>query len=239
VLQALGRRLFGKRRGPSKSDALAVLKRIGTPIGDVLDVGVQTCTHELIEAFPDRRHMLMEPVTEWNDDIHRHYRAGGVDYEIINVAVTSFDGEASLKLSSVQSDKKITHARISNDGDEALRRVPARTLDSLVAEHRPTPPYLLKIDVDGAELEVLSGAKRTLADASVVIIETGIADLVERASMVTSAGFQVFDIVDLSYYDDRFVQADMVFLNNKTIHEHKLSVYRDGFDIAHWQTFVP
>ncbi len=57
--------------------------------------------------------------------------------------------------------------------------------------------------------------------------------------VVRDAGFQVFDIVDISYYDDRFALADMVFLNLKTIKDHNLGIYKDGFDIKKWAAYNP
>lgn len=228
-------------RHPLKEHSFRKLIEIGVPIGDVLDVGVKTATYELLRVFPDRRHLLMEPIVEWNDGIKKNYGRAGVSYEIVNVAVSDKDGEARLRTSTVAADKPITHARMTDESgnDKALRVVPMRKLDGLVAERSLKKPYLLKIDVDGAELSVLAGAAATLKDSSVVVIETGIVNMVERALAVQEAGFQIFDIVDLSYYDGRFVQADMVFLSRKLIQERSLGVYHNGFDIRKWRNYIP
>ena len=228
-------------RHPLKEDFFRKLIEIGMPIGDILDVGAKTATYELLRVFPDRRHLLMEPIVEWNEGMERNYSQAGVSFEIINAAISDRDGEVRLKTTSVRSGESITHARMASDGDksEGMRVVPMRTLDGLVAERTLEKPYLLKIDVDGAELSVLAGAKNTLKDCSVVVIETGIANMIERAQAVKDAGFQVFDIVDISYYDGRFVQADIVFVNEKILNERKLGVYHHGFDIKKWRNYVP
>lgn len=228
-------------RHPLKEHSFRKLIEIGVPIGDILDVGVKTATYELLRVFPDRRHLLMEPIVEWNAGMKKNYDRAGVSYEIVNVAVSDKDGEVKLRTSTVSTGKAITHARMTDETskDPALRTVPMRTLDSLVAERSFAKPYLLKIDVDGAELSVIAGAKNTLKDCSVVVIETGITNMVERAQAIQSAGFQVFDVVDISYYDGRFVQADMVFLNRAIIQERKLGVYEHGFDIDKWKNYVP
>lgn len=231
------------QRRPLKEDSLRKLIQMDVPIGAVLDVGVKTATYELLRVFPDKFHLLMEPIAEWNDGMKKNYSRGGVAHEIVNVAVSDSNGDVKLKTSSVYKDKPISHARIIGDEDAGdgpqYRTVPTRTLDSLVAERKLAKPYLLKIDVDGAELSVLAGAKQTLKDCSVVVIETGITNIVERAHAIQSAGFQPFDIVDFCYYDDRFVQADMIFLSIKLIQERNLGVYRDGFDIDKWKNYIP
>ncbi len=228
-------------RHPTKDDCFKKLKAMGTPIGTILDVGVKTCTYELRRNFPGHHHILMEPIVEWNDGIKKNYGNAGISYELLNIAVSDRDGDVTLKTNTVYEDKAISHARITDQDGEGpnFRTVPTQTLDSVVAARDLKKPYLLKVDVDGAELLVLSGAQKTLADCSVVVIETGIDNLVERAKAVRDAGFQVFDVVDISYYDDRFAQADMVFLNLKTIKDHNLGIYKDGFDIKKWAAYNP
>lgn len=228
-------------RHPMKIDSFTKLKAMNVPIGCILDVGVKTCTYELLSAFPDKHHVLMEPIVEWNPQIEKNYGGKKASYEILNIAVSDKDGEINLKTSTVRENMPITHARITEEQGEGpqFRSVATQRLDSVVGARNLQKPYLLKIDVDGAELKVLAGAEKTLADSSVVVIETGIANIVERAQAVESAGFQVFDIVDISYYDNRFVQADMVFLNRKIIENYNLEVYKDGFDINKWSAYNP
>jgi FkbM family methyltransferase len=56
-------------------------------------------------------------------------------------------------------------------GDEASERVEIVTLDELIARLGLGPIDLLKVDVEGAEAEVLRGARATLHDVRRVIIE--------------------------------------------------------------------
>ena len=228
-------------RHPTKDDCFEGLRKLNAPIGCILDVGVKTCTYELRRCFPDKHHLLMEPIAEYFDEMRKNYDSANISYEAINAAISNRDGEVRLRTSSVYEDKPISHARITGDGEEndTHRIVPSKTLDTITAERKLDEPFLLKIDVDGAELLVLEGAAETLKKTSVVVIETGYANLAARAQAVIAAGFEIFDIVDLSYYNDRFVQADMVFMRSEIIRDHKLEVYRDGFDVAKWRPYQP
>lgn len=69
------------RKGLIKSylkDVLAHLKRLGFNPEVVIDVGVAFGTHDLYEAFPHAKHLLIEPLIEykpWISNILRKYNA--------------------------------------------------------------------------------------------------------------------------------------------------------------------
>jgi FkbM family methyltransferase len=69
-------------------------------------------------------------------------------------AVAARNGEAVL-----HSDKSSTEWSLVGRGGDGVK-VSCRTLDALAAEHRP--PDVVKIDVEGAEMEVMSGGRNLL-----------------------------------------------------------------------------
>ena len=91
------------------------------------------------------------------------------------------------------------------------------TLDEFLADVDLPEPCLLKIDVDGPELDVLAGASSTLAKSGVVIVEAPLQYIAARAGYLADRGFSIFDIVDLCYYDDQLWQADLMFLPTATL----------------------
>ncbi len=228
-------------RMPLKSQAFARLREMGIPIETVLDVGVLTCTWPLIQEFRDKLHVLMEPIEEFAPRIRKTYDEHRVRYDLVIAAMSDKDGEVTMQTKSVREGSAITHARIVNDDHKRtnLRTVKSMTLATLIEERSYKGPFLLKLDVDGAELEILKGAKSILGQCSVICVEVGIKNIVQRADYIMRAGFQPFDIVDLCYYDRRLVQADMIFVNDRMIKEMDLEIYRDGFDIAKWEAFNP
>jgi FkbM family methyltransferase len=78
-------------------------------------------------------------------------------------------------------------------------KVPLRTLDSLVQETALPGPYLIKMDIQGAEVAALAGASKTLADTDAVAIEMMVEDFAAIHESLTQAGFDVFDITDPTY----------------------------------------
>jgi Methyltransferase FkbM domain len=96
--------------------------------------------------------------------------------------------------------------------------VPLVTIDSLFA-HRPEARCVLKIDVDGPELEVLAGCARLLAGDTVVIIEGALLDWTNArwgqvVEALREAGYECFDIIEPMFRaaDDILWQVDLVFV---------------------------
>lgn len=225
-------------RHPTKADSLERLKSMGLPIGAVIDVGVLSGTPDLMRAFPDKPHILFEPIAEWNETIEAAY--ANIPHELVNVAVSDKIGTATLELQSVVPGMKVSHARLSDVIRTGCtsRAVETSTLDALLESRAYEKPYLLKIDVDGAELAILKGATRTLQDCSAVIIEAGVANFAQRIRPLEAAGFDLFDVVDLCYYDDRLAQFDLVYVNAKLVAELKLGMYERPFDFSKWHNYL-
>lgn len=222
-------------RRPAKADSLARLAALKVPMRTIIDVGVQSCTPELLRAFPGRPHLLVEPIAEFHEEIARNYE--GTPHEIIGAALSRENGRANMRVRSQAPGGAITHAHLDEKAapGSATREVDVRTLDALCNERSLAGPYLLKIDVDGAEERVLDGAKDTLKHCSVVILEVTFRDIPWRLNRLIRAGFTLFDIVDLAYYDGRWVQADLVFLNSQIEREMGLEPYAGGLDISKWE----
>lgn len=138
----------------------------------------------------------------------------------------------NMETSTVITGKPITHARLTNKANGPnIREVTVRRIDTIIAEHDLPKPYLLKFDVDGVELQVLAGAQKTLTKTSIVIVEVHPRDFSERFNFMVSQGFQIFDIVDICYYDNRLAQVDLIFLNTELLFENSIQIYDNAFDI--------
>jgi FkbM family methyltransferase len=82
-------------------------------------------------------------------------------------------------------------------------RVPAVTVDSLKRRFNLAGPFLIKMDVQGAEAAVLRGAKETLAETSVIICETDLYDFRAIDRLLEEAGFALFDLTEMRRIADQ------------------------------------
>ena len=228
-------------RFPSKDQAFKRLNELGVPVETVLDVGVLINTYELAINYSDKLHVLMEPVEEFEERIRKSYDQRDIQYLYVSAAMSDTDGTVNLTTTTVKDGTEITHARMTDNatGTPRTRTVPSIKLDTLVEQKQLKGPFLLKIDVDGAEEAILRGAQKTLPDCSIVCVEAGPQNFLDRAKLIVEQGFRLFDIVDFSYYDRRFAQMDLLFLSEAIIKDHDLEVYKHGFDYNKWFTFRP
>jgi FkbM family methyltransferase len=225
-------------RRPLKIQSFNKIKSLGIPVETVIDIGVLTGTGELMAAFGDRKHLLVEPIVEWNDTIKRNYAKAGIDFTLANVASSNADGTMNMETSTVYPGQPISHARLTDKSQGAnLRTVLVRKLDTLLREYPLPGPYLLKIDVDGVEVQILEGSLETLPKTNVIVIEANVRNFIERASFLLNNGFELFDIVDPCYYDDQLRQFDLVFLNSRMVTERGLDMYKKAFDMTKWVNY--
>jgi FkbM family methyltransferase len=98
---------------------------------------------------------------------------------------------------------------------------PVRTLDQLVASYASgtARPQLLKLDVQGYELEVLKGATGVLASVEVLLVETSIVQwnsgaplTAEVLGVLDCLGFQVLDVLDTARLQGHAIQVDFLLV---------------------------
>jgi FkbM family methyltransferase len=208
--------------GPRRTlpEVLAHLRGLGVAPATVIDAGVAAGTPELYDAFPGVPLLLVEPLAEHEHHLRRivaerpgsHYvlAAGGPEPGELEIAV-----HRVLACSSVLGDR-------DPGGEPAQRRtVPVVRVDDLVAEHALRGPFVIKVDVEGAELAVLAGARETLAQTEVVLLEVsffrlvaGGAELADVVAWMRDAGFSAYDLYHghLRPLDGALAQVDMAFV---------------------------
>lgn len=206
--------MFGKpkkHKRLTQAESLKVARRRGLPVHCVIDVGVQRCTPSLIEAFPDKPHLLFEPVRDFFPDIGRNYAK--IEHELFELALSDIDGEGFLQKSGHGGG--VTHAWIAKTGEA----VSLARLDTVIGQAGRTGPFLLKIDVDGADApaKILDGASGVLAETSCIVCELVAPRFLDLAARIARHDFVLWDIVEPSYYDDVFYQCDAVFIRKEIL----------------------
>src|SRR5262249_39511139 len=83
--------------------------------------------------------------------------------------------ELNVELDAPTRTSALARTELTRTGGRIERRkVPVTTLDALVETRSLRPPFGLKVDAEGFELEILRGAPRMLKDTRFVIAETSV-----------------------------------------------------------------
>jgi FkbM family methyltransferase len=187
----------------------------------VIDVGAAhgDFTRTTAAVFPDAAYHLIEPLKEY-DPFLRDIREGPSKTTVHQIAATEKSGEIVLNVHPDLVGSSIFREAEGPGVDGVARTVPAITLDELARDHRLASPFLIKADVQGAELRVLEGAREILPATALVILEVSFQPFFDGGpeharviSFMESQGFVVYDVLGLSRrpLDGALAQADLVF----------------------------
>ncbi len=220
-MNTISHRLVHKRLAvDSDIDVWICLQRQGFAPRLLVDVGAARgeWTTSLSQVFPGAGFLMVDPLKE-NEQLlsvitekksNVHYWLGAL-------------GRASGELEMhVHGDQTSMYASEWGGG---IRRVPMKTLDALVEEKAVGCVEGLKLDVQGAELEVLAGASETLKRCKVVQVEASFRRVYDKAPLAheiirffAERGFRIYDIAStIKRGSDRaLLQADLFFVSDDT-----------------------
>jgi FkbM family methyltransferase len=205
----------------SHRNALTRLKSLGFAPGVIYDVGAYRggWTRLASEVFPQAQFVLFEA----NRDHAGALAATGRRHVI--AALGGEDGGARVFHVPRQGDVTGASLYVENtihyaEANLQVREVETARLDTLVAREKLPAPDLIKIDVQGAELEVLAGAAETLRDANALIVEASFVDYNKGGPLVADViaamdrlGFKCADLCEVHRNAGNFVlQLDLLFV---------------------------
>lgn len=208
---------------------LEFVKISGIKPATVFDIGVGYGTPWLYEAFPEARFVLIEPQTEFEPYLKRICESINAEYHLVGVGKeerstqiyrphNSPTGSSFLPPTKQAEDIWGTHSR----SDSTMQIV---KLDRFKDRNGP---FLLKIDTEGFELEVLQGASSILENTDLVIMEVAVvkrhegeADLIELGTILKKHGFRLMDIPVLTQQSNKgpLLYMDVAFVKSGSLHD--------------------
>lgn len=195
--------------------------QLSIEIPTIIDVGAADGTPELYNAYPSSKIVAIDPIAEQLARLEAKLVDRDVDY--IETALGDHEGQVELHVDHDNLLKSTANKRTeltASNGPSTARIVRMRRLDDLVAQGGWQPPYALKIDTEGHELAVLTGATETLSKCAVVYCETSVAGrfaggyrFSQVARFMLDLGFDLVDVIDAPVgVDGRTVFLDCVWM---------------------------
>jgi FkbM family methyltransferase len=179
------------------------------------------CPNAVIHAFEPREEAALRSIELYGDD---------PDLVVNQIAVGDVRGNRDfhvLEQSPVSSsflthDKEVWQEIKFHAGPVAERKVEVTTIDAYCEAHDLTSIYLIKIDVQGYEMRVLSAAKMVLPHTDHVLVEVAIRPMYEDAPDFTKVyhfmcrqGFHLMGMRAWHRGNHVLMESDMLFRRNE------------------------
>ena len=197
------------------------LDQIGFNPRVVLDIGANNGEWSWVGAdyFPGTIFRLIEPQVEMAPFLDRFCRSQA-DARWLLAGAGGAVGEQTLTIWDDFQGSSFLPAREAELASAGKQRViPLVTIDSLIEEGWTPMPDMVKLDIQGLELEVLRGAGRCFGQTELFVVEVsffeteGYPPFVDIVSFMAENGYVVFDIVDLKRLpNSALLQADFCFV---------------------------
>lgn len=196
---------------------LANLRRAGFACTGAVDVGAYSgewarSAHKCLGC----RVIAAEPQPEQRDALEQ--LANQVPLRLEPVALAERPGIMRFRLEETGSRL----APEADASDASVIEVSVDRLDNMLTRHPDITPNLLKVDVQGFELQVLDGAGDCLAQFEVVILEVSIIRIgpvpvfSEVIEYMERRGYRLYDFLPMYYrpLDGALWQGDAFFVRN-------------------------
>jgi FkbM family methyltransferase len=202
--------------------SLRTARSVGFKPATVLDIGAARGEWALQAAsqWPNARYLLIDPLKENEAALTRAVQElGAAEYQLAAVGrkmgTVPIHVHPDLDGSSLYEERE----EIVNG---TVRSVPMTTVDQSVRQRGLLGPFLLKADVQGAELAVIEGASETLARTELIILEVCLFDFFCGASpqfedlvaAMGERGFVAWDVFGMGYrpIDWALAHTDVAFV---------------------------
>lgn len=216
--------------------SLMRLRQLGFEPSTVLDIGAYEgkwsaaaasifpfALYHLCEALEEKRNILEQLTLPLNRSIHISM-LGSENREAIPYFSMASGSGVFPELSDIQRSTIL---------------LPMRRLDHVVDKNQKGP-ILMKMDVQGYELEVLAGAGHLLDNTEVILMECSVVPFNAQAPLIVdvlkaldSLGFLLFDIAEMhrKASDSALVQVDLVFVKRQSQWAQKAANLRGNLSV--------
>lgn len=219
------RRALLRQRVAAGVEHAGVLRKLGR-VRTVVDIGANRGQFALIarKCFPGARIDSFEPLAEPADRFERVF-AGDENVHLHRLAVGEREGGATIHVSRRDDSSSLLpiterqSALFPGTDEREIRTIRVAPLDSVLSAAKMSKPAMLKLDVQGFELQALHGCESLLSCFSYVYCECSFVELYEGQALAHEVldylqghGFRLSGVYNLTY-DKRgmAVQADFLF----------------------------
>lgn len=230
--------LMSENGAPDMHRGLISLRDKGVSLTHVVDCGafIGNWTRLFRQVFPDADVLMIEPQPRWAETLERFAAANSPGIRFASALLGPEPAE-SVDFFLLDDPCGGTGSSLLWENSNVPRRsikLAMTTLDRIIDEQGFPPPQLIKLDVQGFELEVLKGGACALASAEFVLLEVSVWQYIENSPLIdevvafmSKAGFATYDLFDINRGPDgTLLQLDVLFIRkDSSLLDDKTTVY--------------
>jgi FkbM family methyltransferase len=213
----VGSSVHGCWLGTYELEKQAALEKIIRPGMTVFDIGANAGFYTLAfsRLVGDKGHVwAFEPYAENAFNILRHIKLNHIrNVTLLQAAVVKKTGVTGFRVAVNNSMGIVTK--------EGMYRVPAVSIDDLLADHTVPIPQVIKIDVEGAESLVLDGARTLLGKQCTQLFIALHGDQQKKIcrEILESLGYRIYLLDSTPFGDGQFI-SDEIYA--EPVHENQI-----------------
>ncbi len=194
------------------------LKQLGYCPNVVIDIGAYKgkWTSFVKKIFPSSSFIMIEPQQSKEAELKKvASQFSNVYYQMV---LTGKENKAEVSFYEMETGSSIYQEQTNTSRE--VKHYPMKTLDTVMKEYNFTGSHFIKLDVQGAEIDVLEGATETLQQTDFILLEASLLNYNQGAPLVADIiawlnqkGFVLFDICDQQRRNNNttLVQVDLLF----------------------------
>ncbi|HEY0579358.1 MAG TPA: FkbM family methyltransferase [Candidatus Nitrosocosmicus sp.] len=210
---------------PDMFSSLKNLKRIGFKPLQIVDVGAYQgeWTKNCLKIFPEANYLMVEGMEIKKPFLEDLNRYSNISYEI---ALLGASTGKEVYFSEIETASSVLEEVVTQQ--KRTKKVLA-TLDDILIKHSIRKVDLLKLDVQGYELEILKGYERYFDKTEVILSEVSLLDIHKNCPLIKDIlnemykyGFVAYDICSATRrpLDNALWQTDILFVKEESIYRN-------------------
>jgi len=221
-------RLLDYCETPSNSSSFCNMRRLGFLPKLILDAGAYKgeWTTMMRRIYPAAFFLMLEAQEERIPDLERikNLHPNTTDYRIALLGAEQRSSVIFHKCETAPTGCSVLQARKSGNFLQVNR--PMCTIDSILKELGSAQPDLIKLDIQGYELEALKGASLAMEKAQAILMEVSIIDMYHNNPLLhdvtvfmNDRDFVAYDICALMRrpLDMALAQVDIIFVPRNSL----------------------
>ena len=227
-LGTLGYKLIANESNPNIYDRLKLYKTLGLSPRVIYDCGafLGKWSQKVSKIFPHAQFILVEPNSVILDETRKNIQNIKSETILIEKGVGSNITNATLNIWSGNTKKMTSSSLLGHVVGEPKKKISIEvtTLD-IIAVESGRRPDIVKLDLQGTELDALMGAKEILSETELFIVEFSCLEAYknrtnpkELINFMYNHDYTLYDVVDLIYrpYDKALTGGDFIFVKTNS-----------------------